>query len=90
MASFTELLGTKRLKVGTYIGEFATPGIGRMLEVAGCEFAFVDMEHSGFGFETVKTLLRHLHDSRHRHGACGRPRRPTTTSPAPATSAPRG
>ena len=62
MASFTELLGTKRLKVGTYIGEFATPGIGRMLEVAGCEFAFVDMEHSGFGFETVKTLLRHLHD----------------------------
>ena len=33
-----------------------------MLEVAGCEFAFVDMEHSGFGFETVKALLRHLHD----------------------------
>jgi 2-dehydro-3-deoxyglucarate aldolase/4-hydroxy-2-oxoheptanedioate aldolase len=62
MASFTELLGTKRLKVGTYIGEFATPGIGRMLEVAGCDFAFVDMEHSGFGFETVKALLRHLHD----------------------------
>jgi 2-keto-3-deoxy-L-rhamnonate aldolase RhmA len=62
MASFTELLGTKRLKVGTYIGEFATPGIGQMLKVAGCEFAFVDMEHSGFGFETVKSLLRHLHD----------------------------
>ena len=62
MASFTELLGSRRLKVGTYIGEFATSGIGRMLEVAGCEFAFVDMEHSGFGFETVKALLRHLHD----------------------------
>ena len=28
-----------------------------MLKAAGCEFAFVDMEHSGFGFETVKTLL---------------------------------
>ncbi len=63
MASFVELLASKRLKVGTYIGEFATPGIGQMLKVAGCEFAFVDMEHSGFGFETVKGLLRHLHDA---------------------------
>jgi 2-dehydro-3-deoxyglucarate aldolase/4-hydroxy-2-oxoheptanedioate aldolase len=63
MATFTELLSSKRLKVGTYIGEFATPGIGQMLKVAGCEFAFVDMEHSGFGFETVKALLRHLHDA---------------------------
>ena len=63
MATFAELLASKRLKVGTYIGEFATPGIGQMLKVAGCEFAFVDMEHSGFGFETVKALLRHLHDA---------------------------
>lgn len=63
MATFRELLATKRLKVGTYIGEFATPGIGQMLKAAGCEFAFVDMEHSGFGFETVKSLLRHLHDA---------------------------
>ncbi|MCB1490386.1 MAG: hpch/hpai aldolase [Rhodobiaceae bacterium] len=63
MATFKELLATKRLKVGTYIGEFATPGIGQMLKVAGCEFAFVDMEHSGFGYETTKALLRHLHDA---------------------------
>ena len=63
MATFAELLATKRLKVGTYIGEFASPGIGQMLKVAGCEFAFVDMEHSGFSFETVKSLLRHLHDA---------------------------
>ncbi|HSM43185.1 MAG TPA: aldolase/citrate lyase family protein [Afifellaceae bacterium] len=62
MATFQELLSHKRLKVGTYIGEFATPGIGRILKAAGCEFAFVDMEHSGFNFETVKSLLRHLHD----------------------------
>jgi 2-dehydro-3-deoxyglucarate aldolase/4-hydroxy-2-oxoheptanedioate aldolase len=62
MPSFTELLATRRLKVGTYLGEFATPGIGHMLRVAGCEFVFVDMEHSGFGFETAKSLLRHLHD----------------------------
>jgi 2-keto-3-deoxy-L-rhamnonate aldolase RhmA len=63
MASFAELLASKRLKVGTYIGEFATPGIGQLLKVAGCDFAFVDMEHSGFGFETTKSLLRHLHDA---------------------------
>ena len=65
MATFTELLATKRLKVGTYIGEFATPGIGQMLRVAGCEFAFVDMEHSGFGFETVKSppLLARLDEA---------------------------
>ena len=62
MTTFRDLLATKRLKVGTYIGEFATPGIGHMLKAAGCEFAFVDMEHSGFGFETVKSLVRHLHD----------------------------
>lgn len=62
MATFQELLAHKRLKMGTYIGEFATPGIGRILKTAGCEFAFVDMEHSGFSFETVKSLLRHLHD----------------------------
>lgn len=62
MATFRELLATKNLKLGTYIGEFATPGIGQMMKAAGCEFAFVDMEHSGFGFETTKTLIRHLHD----------------------------
>lgn len=63
MATFRELLATRQLKIGTYIGEFATPGIGQMLKVAGCQFAFVDMEHSGFGFETIKALLRNLHDA---------------------------
>ncbi len=62
MTSFRGLTGSKNLKVGTYIGEFATPGIARLLKVAGCEFVFVDMEHSGFTFETTKALLRHLHD----------------------------
>ncbi len=63
MTTFAELLTTKRLKVGTYIGEFATSGIGQILKRAGCEFAFVDMEHSGFGYETIRSLLRHLHDA---------------------------
>ncbi len=62
MATFREQTRNKNLKVGTYIGEFATSGIGRLLKAAGAEFAFVDMEHSGFSFETAKQVLRHLHD----------------------------
>ena len=61
--SFRELTKTPGLKVGVYIGEFATPGIGRIAASAGCDFAMVDMEHSGFGYETVKAVLRNLHDA---------------------------
>lgn len=63
MAAFRQLTQDKSLKLGTYIGEFATPGIGRLLKAGGCEFAFVDMEHSGFTFETAKAVLRSLHDA---------------------------
>ncbi|MEM9427691.1 MAG: aldolase/citrate lyase family protein [Pseudomonadota bacterium] len=58
--SLSDLLERPGLKVGTYIGEFATPGIGGILASAGCEFAFVDMEHSGFGFETAGQVLRNV------------------------------
>ncbi len=60
---FREFTQTRDLKVGTYLGEFATPGMGAILKTTGCDFAFVDMEHSGFSFETVKMLLRGLHDA---------------------------
>jgi 2-keto-3-deoxy-L-rhamnonate aldolase RhmA len=40
--------------------EFATPGIGHILKNAGCEFALFDLEHSGFGYETLKSTLRYL------------------------------
>jgi 2-dehydro-3-deoxyglucarate aldolase/4-hydroxy-2-oxoheptanedioate aldolase len=63
MPSFSALTRSKEIKVGTYIGEFVTPGIGRILASAGCDFALVDMEHSGFTFETVKAALRALHDA---------------------------
>lgn len=63
MAGFRELTRRRGLKVGTYLGEFATPGIGQMLKAAGCDFAFVDLEHSGFTFETLKSVLRNLHDA---------------------------
>lgn len=45
-------------KFGHFIVEFATPGIGHILKNAGCDFVLFDCEHSGFGFETVKSAIR--------------------------------
>lgn len=63
MTTFSEQTKTKDLKLGTYISELATPGVGRLLKSAGCDFAFVDMEHNGFSFETAQAVLRSLHDA---------------------------
>ena len=51
---------TRDLKAGQFIFEFATPGIGHLLEQAGCDFAILDTEHSGFGVETTKHVLRYM------------------------------
>lgn len=63
MADFKSLIGNGSLKLGTYVGEFASPGLGQIIGSTGCDFAFVDMEHSGFTFETAKALLRSFHDA---------------------------
>lgn len=55
-----EMARTKQIKLGHFIVEFATPGIGHILRAAGCDFALLDLEHSGFGFETVKSALRYF------------------------------
>ncbi len=47
-------------KFGHFVVEFATPGIGHILKNAGCDFVLFDCEHSGFGFETVKSAIRYL------------------------------
>lgn len=47
-------------KFGHFIVEFATPGIGHILKSAGFDFAFLDLEHSGFHFETVKSAIRYF------------------------------
>lgn len=60
---FGDQTKTRELKLGTYIGEFGTSGIGAILKSSDCDFAFVDMEHSGFSFETAKAVLRSLHDA---------------------------
>jgi 2-keto-3-deoxy-L-rhamnonate aldolase RhmA len=51
---------SRDLKLGHFIVEFATPGIGQILKGAGCDFALFDTEHSGFGFETIKAVLRYM------------------------------
>jgi 2-keto-3-deoxy-L-rhamnonate aldolase RhmA len=51
---------TRSAKLGTFIVEFATPGIGHILKSAGCDFVLFDTEHSGFGFETIKSAVRYF------------------------------
>src|SRR5579872_1185605 len=58
--SLKEMAGRKAAKLGHFIVEFATPGIGHILKSAGCDFVLFDLEHSGFGFETVKSALRYF------------------------------
>ena len=54
------MAGTRTAKLGHFIVEFATPGIGHILKSAGCDFVLFDLEHSGFGFETVKSAIRYF------------------------------
>jgi 2-dehydro-3-deoxyglucarate aldolase/4-hydroxy-2-oxoheptanedioate aldolase len=53
------LIGTPGPKVGTFLFEFATPGIGQILKAAGADYAVLDMEHTGFSFETVRQVVRY-------------------------------
>jgi 2-keto-3-deoxy-L-rhamnonate aldolase RhmA len=55
-----DMAGVRTPKLGHFIVEFATPGIGHILKSAGCDFVLFDLEHSGFGFETVKSALRYF------------------------------
>lgn len=63
-ASIKDLLAAKGLKLGHYVGEFTTPGIGYILKEAGAEFVFFDMEHSGNSYETLHRVLRYFEAAR--------------------------
>src|SRR6201987_2770526 len=58
--SLKQMTRTPEVKLGHFIVEFATPGIGHTLKQAECDFALFDLEHSGFGFETVKSATRYF------------------------------
>ena len=55
-----EMTRSRSLKTGTFVVEFNTPGIGHVLKAAGCDFAFLDTEHSGFGMDALKAALRYM------------------------------
>ena len=60
LTTLREMTGTRRAKFGTLVIELASPGIGHIIKAAGAQYVFIDMEHSGFGFDTVKQLLRYM------------------------------
>jgi len=53
-------VGTSAPKVGTFVFQFVVPGIGQILKAAGAEFVVLDMEHSGFGFDTVRAAVAYM------------------------------
>ncbi len=57
--SIKDRLARNEVVVGTFIMEFASPGLARIVAAAGCDFVVLDMEHSGFSFETVKQQVAH-------------------------------
>ena len=59
-AGLKQMMRSSGFKVGHLIVEFVTPGIGHILKAAGCDFVFLDMEHSGFSFETLKSAIRYF------------------------------
>lgn len=62
--SLAAMARTRDLKLGHFVVEFATPGIGHILKNAGCDFVLFDCEHSGFGIETVKAAMRYFEAAR--------------------------
>jgi 2-keto-3-deoxy-L-rhamnonate aldolase RhmA len=58
-ATMREMLATRRLKLGTFVVEFDTPGMGQIIKAAGGDFVIVDMEHSGFNLAGLKRMLRY-------------------------------
>ncbi len=58
-ATMREMVAAKRLKLGTFVVEFNTPGMGQIIKAAGGEYVLLDMEHSGFNYETLKRMLRY-------------------------------
>jgi 2-keto-3-deoxy-L-rhamnonate aldolase RhmA len=55
-----QMTRNRQVKLGHFVVEFVTPGIGHIVKAAGCDFVFFDMEHSGFSFETLKSAIRYF------------------------------
>ena len=51
------LLASGKVPVGTFVFEFNTSGIARIIAEAGADFVVFDMEHTGWSVETIRTLI---------------------------------
>ncbi len=54
---FKKVIAAGRVPVGHMIWEFTTRGIARIVDTADLDFCLIDMEHTGFGIETVADLV---------------------------------
>lgn len=52
-----QLLAEGKVPVGHMVWEFKTRGVATLIAGAGCDFAIIDMEHSGFSSDAVSDLL---------------------------------
>ena len=52
-----EKLGRGETVFGTMIFEFLSPGLPQILETCGAEFVMYDMEHSGFGIDSIRPQI---------------------------------
>jgi 2-keto-3-deoxy-L-rhamnonate aldolase RhmA len=52
-----QLIAAGQIPVGHMVWEFKTRGIATIVDACGCDFALVDMEHSGFDLDAVADLL---------------------------------
>jgi len=55
--SLKKALAEGQVIIGTWIFEFNTPGIARLVASTGADFIVYDMEHSGFGIAEVRSLV---------------------------------
>lgn len=57
--TFRDLIDSDAVTVGFWVNEFMTPAIGHILREAGTDVVIFDMEHSGIGYETIRSALRY-------------------------------
>lgn len=56
-----EKLARGETVVGTFVFEFDSPGLAKIAASAGAEYVIFDMEHSGWGIDTIKQQIANAH-----------------------------
>jgi len=52
-----EILKKGGTVIGAQVAEMRSPNIARLFSIAGFDFIFIDLEHSGFNMETVEDFI---------------------------------